>query len=798
MNTGECRLHVWLAGVIAILALGAVPASGQKVGYWTNTVSGEYWTNAVNWTNCVGYPNGVGDVAYLAATQAAAYTLNLGADITVGQASIEDEGYTLTGNSLTLDNGGAGATVTMTTVGGRSSSTTFSSPIVVNDNLLMDWSAGNAGLALNGGISGASNRNLTILYKLSSGANTLSFGTSTGFLGRVDLYRVGAGVGNLGATFANATRIPGGLPGSVRSHVDSTLILSFAPTDANIAQFAFPERGVWLAFTGSGGALTNLSQPQNLLEGNTLALGDNNSTLNDRWPDAASLPLLTTEFRLNGRSTAVIGEAVGDLTFEGGCRIVINHNGGAGITTKFLPASITRSGFGTLLLCGEGLGVLGSPSNQVLVTGATLPSVANGMVAPFYVSTSGANSEQKVGEFATYDTDNGFKACAYDLTNDLAAATAASKITVTQTVSLAGQNVTCYALRQTASINNANVTIVSGGLSLGGAFWSGKDYYSTNCSYRFGADSNGEALIYQPKYNDSAKEFGLGASLAASNLTKFGLGETWLGGANTNLRGTVRVNQGGLRLAATNALASANDVELSYRCYLAIRTNVTMGGLRGLPTSYVTTNGTASVRLTLAPRAATTNTLAGGIQGSALSLTVDGPGREVLSGSNTYAGVTAVSNGQLIINGYLASPTVTCAAGTTLGGSGSLAGSVVMAAGTRLEPGDAGTAAPLTIAGDLSIGEGFTNAWEFAYSSMDRVGVGGTLTLPTNATVTVTGLGAELPPGLPVLFTAGTLAGAPSLTGWKVLMDSMIPYQAAIVGNSVVLQPAGGTVFRVQ
>lgn len=68
-------------------------------------------------------------------------------------------------------------------------------------------------------------------------------------------------------------------------------------------------------------------------------------------------------------------------------------------------------------------------------------------------------------------------------------------------------------------------------------------------------------------------------------------------------------------------------------------------------------------------------------------LTKLGTGTLVLTGSNTYAGLTTVGGGALIVQGVLASD-VTVGAGATLGGGGVFDGSVTIGAGATLAPGN--------------------------------------------------------------------------------------------------------------
>jgi len=101
-----------------------------------------------------------------------------------------------------------------------------------------------------------------------------------------------------------------------------------------------------------------------------------------------------------------------------------------------------------------------------------------------------------------------------------------------------------------------------------------------------------------------------------------------------------------------------------------------------------------------------------------------GAGALVLSGANTYQGATNVEAGTLIVNGGLASSTLTIDNGAGLGGTGTV-GTTSLGAGSTLAPGNSiGT---LTVDGDLTFDSGTTYQVEVAPdgSSGDRVQVTG-------------------------------------------------------------------------
>jgi autotransporter-associated beta strand protein len=104
-----------------------------------------------------------------------------------------------------------------------------------------------------------------------------------------------------------------------------------------------------------------------------------------------------------------------------------------------------------------------------------------------------------------------------------------------------------------------------------------------------------------------------------------------------------------------------------------------------------------------------------------------GGGTLTLGATNTYTGATTVNAGTLSVNGSIASSSgVTVNSGGTLGGTGTVASTIIKSGGT-LAPGNSiGT---INVSGNLTFNSGSTYAVEVSPSAADRTNVTGTATL---------------------------------------------------------------------
>ncbi len=163
-------------------------------------------------------------------------------------------------------------------------------------------------------------------------------------------------------------------------------------------------------------------------------------------------------------------------------------------------------------------------------------------------------------------------------------------------------------------------------------------------------------------------------------------------------------------------------------------------------------------------------------------------GTTILTGNNSYAGATTITGGTLRINGNQSGATglVSVGSGATLGGSGAIGGSVTVANGGALAPGNSpGT---LIIAGDLTLSSGSILNYELGQANIaggalnDLVDVGGNLTLDGTLNV-ATSVSGSFGPGVYRLFNySGTLTDN-GLDLGMMPVGSIVSLQTGVAGQ---------------
>jgi len=188
---------------------------------------------------------------------------------------------------------------------------------------------------------------------------------------------------------------------------------------------------------------------------------------------------------------------------------------------------------------------------------------------------------------------------------------------------------------------------------------------------------------------------------------------------SSNYAGGWSINGGTLQLGNNSALGApattgvtfgaSSTATLKLNGFSPTVTSLTTNATPGTPS---VVNGTSGTSL-LTVNNASANTFAGSLNDGAagiLALTKGGAGTLTLNGANSYTGATIIGAGALNFNSTAATASVAVNSGSTLGGVGTIAGSVTVASTSHLAPGNGvGT---LTM-GSLSLASGAIVDCEF-------------------------------------------------------------------------------------
>ena len=152
-----------------------------------------------------------------------------------------------------------------------------------------------------------------------------------------------------------------------------------------------------------------------------------------------------------------------------------------------------------------------------------------------------------------------------------------------------------------------------------------------------------------------------------------------------------------------------------------------------------------------------------------------GSGTMVLTdGTNTYSGTTIISNGTLLVSGGISNSAVTVVSGAAFGTATTTVSRVA----------------------SLTLLEGAKAVWKYDGNAKlaGKIVVIGTLTLPTVATLDISGTG-FLYTGQ-VLFSAGSVIGATDLSSWTIT-GAPRGSSLTLVGKQVLLQTNRGTIISL-
>ena len=192
-------------------------------------------------------------------------------------------------------------------------------------------------------------------------------------------------------------------------------------------------------------------------------------------------------------------------------------------------------------------------------------------------------------------------------------------------------------------------------------------------------------------------------------------------------------------------------------------------------------NTSLVISVTVNPNSVTVNntnknyTISGSAIAGSAALTKTGPGTLTLANTNTYTGLTTVSNGTLLVNGMTGTNLVMVATGATLGGTGILNGPVTVAAGGTLAPGGLGTIGKLTLTNssatsltlngnDLAFILVRTNTPGTTYNQIAVTGGSGTLILNGANYLQLNSTTGTITNGIYTLLTYASKSGSGTLT----------------------------------
>ena len=422
------------------------------------------------------------------------------------------------------------------------------------------------------------------------------------------------------------------------------------------------------------------------------------------------------------------------------------------------------------LIGGSGTSVWAGDVTMTAATsiGATAAITINGIISGPFALTKLGTSSLTLTAANTYTGLTTVSAGTLAITNNASLGTTAAGTSVTNGAMLQLNGVSMSG--EALTINGTGVGS-AGALSnvTGASSWTGNIVMSASSSIGATATLTINGII-------SGATFG---------LTKVGTGILELNGANS-YTGSTTISAGTLKLIAASAIITTSDVVMNPttgNAYLDVYgASVTIGSLAssGAGTSYVTSTGGGDITLTIS--GTTNSTFAGIIEdGTATSLSIIKAGTSVLtlSGVNTYAGLTTVSAGTLIVTNA-----------SSLGSGGVGAGTSVTSGATLQINGVTINGESLSIAGVGSgtgalIGGSGTSVWGGDVAMTAATSIGATAAITINGIISgsyaLTKLGTS----------SLTLSGANTYTGLTTVSAGILK-----MGVTAAIQPTNDIVIN--
>jgi len=596
-------------------------------------------------------------------------------------------------NALTVSGGTADLGSTSQTLG----SVTLNNGAIQNGTL-----TGSSYTTYNGSISAILAGNTSTLTQNGSGTTTLSNANTYGggtFVNGGTLAVSGSG------TFGNSTNaltVSGGTAdlGGTSQTVGNVALFSGAINNGNLTgtSYSVQSGSIGAALKGSatlgkttGGTVTlsgnNTYSGGTQIFGGTLAV-TGGGTLGSS-SGALGLSGGSTVLDLGGTNQTVGAVTLTDGTIQNGTLTGASFDVQNGAVSAVLAGSagLTKNGTGTVVL-----------SNSNTYTGGTV--VNNGVLQ--------LNTDQALGSNSTSGTTVNSGGAL--LLNNVAYSNVQPLFingVGSGSGALLNNGTSSYAGPITAS-TNATINAGGGNLSLGDLTKNG-----TVLTLTGGGVVNVNGVVSGTAVNSDLNVVGTTVNLNSANTYNGPTNIT----SNSTVAGVINANIGGALPVLGNGTRS--DVSLtgdpSHTAQLNLVTgNQQISSLTGDTNSVVNLN---SNTLTIGNTGTGTTTFGGNIGGSGGSLVKDGSSTQILNGNNSYSGSTTVTGGTLIVNGSLASSSVSVSNGATLGGTAPVA-----------SIGGLGTIAP---GASNSISNNTTSAGILTASTLALTSGGGNLTAGT-------------------------------------------------------------------
>ena len=625
-------------------------------------------------------------------------TLNLGT-LTLSKTSAAGTG-TLTINGGTLGLGAAGTlTISDTVINSNFALVMASATNLGTGNVSLGSAAGTTRtitasgvpvLTIDGKIVDGTTAKGLIISQASNSVTILN-GNSTGFSGGLSINQGSLTLGNANAAGTGTLTFNG-------SNNTSTNII--VADGLSIANNIAMSGGLSVAMTGTG----------NLTLTGTLTVSNGNKYINRTGNTDLTGFVYLSDSSATG-NTLFLG-ASGTNSSGSISNVISNYNGvggtAGGVTkqgtgTWTLTAANTYTGSttvgasggadgGTLRISGSGkisTGVLTVYSGNMDLNGisTTVASIAMGGAA------AGTSANILIGS-GTLNT-NGL--ISYSATNNPNGAT------------ISGIGGGVLNLNATRNISVANSTAAAADLTISAILADG--------SATAGITQNGAGTLVLSGANTYTGVTSItgGGVISVSSIKDLAGGSSNLGAPVTVANGTITMgssaNSG--QLTYTGTAANTNRrVDLAGTTGGAVLDQSGTGLLKF--TSAFTATGAGIKTLTLQGSTAGTGEIAGAIVNNSgtnlTSVTKSGTGTWNLSGTNTYTGATTVTSGTLLINGSTAAGSAfTVQTGGTLGGSGTILGTVSVQTGGTLAPGNS---PGLLNTGALTLASGSTSAFQ--------------------------------------------------------------------------------------